>query len=420
MPFRGFEGAAGTGKTYRLINTVAEHLAASPLQPHQRVLALTFMHGSRRRLEERFRTVPALRDCAMCMTIDSLANAVWQRWRSLAAKLGARIGDFDQTCDACGQLLERPEVAAWVAQSSPVVVVDEAQELKAERLRILKALVGHVSLFVAADEFQCLDDTLDTRPFMDWFQTGRITPLTVVHRTNQQGLLNAGVALRALQTPQAGQGLTISYEFRNVMPFKIAAALHRARGTRALIYASGGRAWTEELIGRLAQGMASPAFGNIPPLRLVQEQRPQDDVARTCAVFGEQGPIGVERAVASLGQIADPPGWLPLVQSALLKEHRCQGKADWQQAELISLIERKAAQHRAYGYERVSGIPVMSIHQAKNRQFENVVLLWPPGVPGDGAQKARLLYNGITRAQQNCRVFVRTQDLLAQAPFRFP
>ncbi len=420
MPFRGFEGAAGTGKTYQLINTVAEHLAASPLQPHQRVLALTFMHGSRRRLEERFRTVPALRSCAMCMTIDSLANSVWQRWRSLAAKLDARIGDFDQTCDACGQLLERPEVAAWVAQSFPIIVVDEAQELRAERLRILRALAGHVSLFVAADEFQCLDDTLDTRPFMDWFQTGRITPLTVVHRTNQQGLLNAGVALRALQTPQPGRGLTISYEFRNVMPFKIAAALYRARGTRALIYASAGRRWTEELIGRLAQGMASPAFGNIPPLHMVQEQRPQDDVARTCAVFGGQGPIGVERAVASLGQVADPPAWLPLVQSALLKEHRCRGKSDWQQAELTSLIERKAAQHRAYGYEHVSGIPVMSIHQAKNRQFENVVLLWPPGVPGDDAQKARLLYNGITRAQQNCRVFVRTQDLLAHAPFLFP
>jgi hypothetical protein len=212
-------------------------------------------------------------------------------------------------------------------------VVDEAQELKVERLRILKALTGHVSLFVAADEFQCLDETLDTRPFSNWFQTGRITPLTVVHRTKHQGLLNAGVALRALQTPQAGPGLTISYEFKNVMPFKIAAALHRTRGTRALIYAPGGRRWTRELIERLSQGMHSPAFGKIPPLRLVQEQRAQDDVARICATVGEQEPIEAERAIASLGQIADPPAWLSLVQSALLKENRCQGKDDWQQAE---------------------------------------------------------------------------------------
>lgn len=419
MPFRGFEGPAGTGKTHELINAVAAHLAATPLQPHQRVLLLTFMHGSRRRLEQRLRSVPALHAKAACITIDSFANVVLQRWRSLAAAVGAVGGDFDQTCNACGQLLERPEVASWVAQSFPVVVVDEAQELKIERLRILKALVGHVALFVAADEFQCLDDTIDTQPFMDWFRTGRITALNVVHRTNRPGLLDAGVALRALQTPQAGVGLAISYEFRNVMPFKIAAALHRARGSGALIYAPSARSWAEELVGRLPLGMRSGQF-NIPPLRLFAEQRPQDEIARVCEALGQQQQISLEEAIASFGEMADPPTWLPLVRSALMKEFRCCGKSDWQRADLISVIERKAAQHRAYGYGRRDGIPVMSIHQAKNREFENVVLLWPPGVRGDDRQKARLLYNGITRAQRKCYVFVRTQALLTQAPFRFP
>src|SRR5262249_694138 len=156
----------------------------------------------------------------------------------------------------CGQLLERPEVAAWVAQSYPIVVVDEAQELGTERLRVIRAVIGHVALFVAADEFQCLDDTIDTRPFMDWFQTGRVTRLTVVHITTRQGLLDAGVALRPLRTPQPGQGLTISYKYANVMPFSIAAALHHATGTRALLYAPGGRDWAEAVIERLAAGLA--------------------------------------------------------------------------------------------------------------------------------------------------------------------
>lgn len=203
------------------------------------------------------------------------------------------------------------------------------------------------------------------------------------------------------------------------MPFKIAAALHRARGSRALIYAPGARPWTQDLTERLAQGMQSGQF-NIPPLRLFAEQRPQDEVGRVCEALGQHAQIGIEGAIAALGEMADPPTWLSLVQSALMKEYRCCGKTDWQRADLISIIERKAAQHRAYGYERVAGIPVMSIHQAKNRQFEHVVLLWPPGVRGGDAQKARLLYNGITRAQQSCRVFVRTQELLTQTPFRFP
>ena len=418
MPFRGFEGIAGTGKTHQLIKVVGEHLAVEPLQSHQRVLALTFMHGSRRRLDERFRTVQALRSCSVSMTIDSFAHAVLQRWRSLAATLGATRGDFDQTCDACGQLLERPEVATWVAQTFPIISVDEAQELKIERLRIIKALVGHVSLFIAADEFQCLDDTLDTRPFMDWFRTGRITPLTVVHRTDQLALLNAGITLREFETPQVGQGLTISYEYPRVMPFKIASKLYWWRGTKALIYAPGGRLWAESLVERLGQGMRSKNY-DIPPLHLVQEQRPEDQVKHICRALGKQRQIDFSLALERLDQIENPPVWLSLVRSAITKEHRSQGKTFWIMAELTALIERKAAQHRAYGYEPMRGIRVMSIHQAKNRQFENVVLLWPPGVPGDNAQKARLLYNGITRAQQNCHVFVRTKDLLNQAPFKF-
>jgi hypothetical protein len=32
-------------------------------------------------------------------------------------------------------------------------------------------------------------------------------------------------------------------------------------------------------------------------------------------------------------------------------------------------------------------MPDRPIHQVKNRQFENVVLLWPPGVQGGDAQK---------------------------------
>ena len=61
MPFRGFEGAAGTGKTYSLLEAVRERLVARPMLEHQRILALTFMHGSRRRLDEQFAQDPHLR-----------------------------------------------------------------------------------------------------------------------------------------------------------------------------------------------------------------------------------------------------------------------------------------------------------------------------------------------------------------------
>ncbi|WP_081813020.1 UvrD-helicase domain-containing protein [Hyphomonas sp. CY54-11-8] len=419
MTFRGFEGPAGTGKTYRLIEEAGEHLNRHPLGSHQRVLALTFMHGSRKRLDSRFRDTAQLRGRVQCMTIDSFAHSIFQRWRSMASTKQLQAEDFDQTCNACGQLLEQPLIAKWVAQSFPVIVVDEAQELKPERLRILKALTPHVTLFVAADEFQCLDERLDTAPFLEWFRAGNIEELTFVRRTGQRGLLEAGVALRSLQNPAPGTGLRIEYKFKNVMPFAVVASLSRSRGTRALIYAPSGRSWADEIIARAAQGMQSQGYGTIRPLRLVHEDSHREEKAKILEAVEGRELLEHTEFLDLLSSIDEEPCWMTSVISAIRRSAQTQGKSQWTASEATDLIERKAAHHRAYGFSRMNGIPVMSIHQAKNRQFDHVVLLWPPGVSGSDEQKARLLYNGITRAAHSCSVFVRTQPLLSQPPFLF-
>ena len=65
------EGAAGCGKTFRLMEALGEALGATPLQEGQRVLALTFMHGARRRLNEKLRSVPGLKGRFECVTVDA-------------------------------------------------------------------------------------------------------------------------------------------------------------------------------------------------------------------------------------------------------------------------------------------------------------------------------------------------------------
>ena len=45
MTLFAVEGAAGCGKTFRLMEALGEALGATPLKEGQRVLALTFMHG---------------------------------------------------------------------------------------------------------------------------------------------------------------------------------------------------------------------------------------------------------------------------------------------------------------------------------------------------------------------------------------
>src|SRR5258706_16256406 len=78
-----FEGPAGCGKTHRLMEELAAALRTKPLAPHQRVLALTYMQGSRRRLDSRLRSVPGLMGRFEATTLDSFAWRLTQRWRRL-------------------------------------------------------------------------------------------------------------------------------------------------------------------------------------------------------------------------------------------------------------------------------------------------------------------------------------------------
>ena len=286
MPFLAFEGPAGTGKTYQLIEEVRAR-APELLGSGQRVLGLTFMHGSRRRLDESFASKTEIRGRAHAVTIDSFAAHMVRRWSSIAPAI-PDFTQFDQVCDACGTILERPEIARWVSAAFPIVAIDEAQELKPCRLRIVQALCDSTHMVVAADEFQCLDDQLNTGPFVEWLATGDVQHLNVVRRTGRQGLLNAGVALRAAQGPIDGVGLKIRYEFPAQVKFTVGHALRAGTGTRAVLVSPGSIPWASELIPQLAAGLHTQAQ-NIPPLPIYWDTAPADDAKRVAGTICDPG-----------------------------------------------------------------------------------------------------------------------------------
>ena len=59
----------------------------------------------------------------------------------------------------------------------------------------------------------------------------------------------------------------------------------------------------------------------------------------------------------------------------------------------------------------------MTIHQAKNREFDHVIVLWPYQVTADPEAARRLLYNAITRARRRALVVVQNPDRLQHPPF---
>jgi hypothetical protein len=124
-----------------------------------------------------------------------------------------------------------------------------------------------------------LEDQLDTGPFMEWLQTVNVQHLSEVRRTGRQGLLNAGVALRAAQGPVEGVGLRIRYDFPAQVKFTIGHALRGGTGTRAILVAPGSAAWANELVPQLAAGLHS-RMQNIPPLSIAWDTSPASEVEK--------------------------------------------------------------------------------------------------------------------------------------------
>src|SRR5690606_7341670 len=53
-----------------------------------------------------------------------------------------------------------------------------------------------------------------------------------------------------------------------------------------------------------------------------------------------------------------------------------------------------------YKRENKAKLTFTTIHGAKNREFDNVIVLWPYNAPSDLMQKRKLLYNAVTRAKR--------------------
>ena len=86
-------------------------------------------------------------------------------------------------------------------------------------------------------------------------------------------------------------------------------------------------------------------------------------------------------------------------------------------AEVRAQVERLVRRRRQFGGRRDPTLSAMTIHQAKNREFDHVVVIWPHRVPNGDDQRRRLLYNAITRARRSCTVLVQAQRLLEVSPF---
>jgi hypothetical protein len=435
-----FEGPAGSGKTHHLIAEAVTAAKDVLVDPNQKLLALTFMNGARHRLNLRFRDVPQLRSRFVCLTFDSFARMVVHRRRSVLRALSDQrhapgLSEFDRTCIDAARLLEILSVSTWVAMSYPLVVVDEAQDLSPHRFRILKALGETTCLIAAADEFQNLNEDIDSSGVVTWLRgANKAVELTQIRRTSKDGLLRVAGALRGgiavceslqfVEGPFAhhkGAGMKlIECPAKNTgrLAWTVADELSAMRGDAVVL--------TPDMKGTVVRNVLrtvhSEAFNRnkakgikFGPFPLSLERREEEDASELLSCITGDGPFPLRSVIEAIAALKKPV--CRHVCDRLERARNVRGETEVRRERLGEIICDVLRDISRFHFRSVSGRRVMTIHQAKNREFREVVVLWPHTATGTPHHQRRLLYNAITRAQDRCSVVIFGQGRAKKAPF---
>jgi superfamily I DNA/RNA helicase len=441
MTFDFFEGAAGTGKTHNLVGRAGEIVDNGALTEGHKLLALTFMNGARRRLDARLGENPAFRRRFECQTFDVFARSLAVRRRSLITQAmqaqADALSEFDGPCALAATLLEQDAVRQWVVRSFPLVLVDEAQDLDEHRLRILQGLSHSCRIVAAADAFQCLQNGRDTAPLMDWLENaGQTQRLTQVHRTTQQGLLAAALAVREgrdvktvltantfnNRTTWNGAGFRLldapaTNANHALLTWSIANDMAQRQGPVVILTPDARnpiiRAALNTLHTKQHTRKNGSTFGPYPH-RWDRHDNEKADALLADITLPEAASFADLRTILTplAGQAA-----IAQAISRMDRLRRAHGQTAFTATQVTAFVRESVRNRSRLGFRQQSGHLAMTIQRAKNREFPNVILLWPHTATGSAEHLRRLLYNGITRAQRHCTVIVLGQNRLNAPPF---
>jgi hypothetical protein len=420
-----FEGPAGSGKTTRLMKELASVLEIRPLAVHERVLALTKMHGSRRQLQQRLSKVSCLYGQFRCVTVDSFAWRLVKRWRSIyRVRFGGepKAGKYEEYCRSAGNLLNDPLVSQWVNKTFPIVIVDEMQDIKEGQLAMIQGLSKVAICLAAADYYQDLNDDWLNPAVMWAHECAEVVELTNIHRTKATGLLQASKGIReSCSVPDNGNGFSVLGALNcNVGAMYVSQRLEwwRAKyddiAVISPVHAKSSR-FVRNLITRVEKSPIGTGKKYGPHhVRWETSQQDEEDKFITQLNLPDD-PLALVQAsdisLPSESAVSEAlAAWLD-------KQRRIAGRKTFSVAELREQISQVYQRIRAYRTTHMKGVRAMTIHQAKNREFDAVIVLWPYEITGSLERQRRLLYNAITRAKNEALVVVQNPERLEKPPF---
>ena len=304
-------------------------------------------------------------------------------------------------------------------------------------MRLLQGLSTSCRIVAAADAFQCLHSGRDTAPLMGWLEAaGQTHRLTQVRRTTQQGLLAAALAVREGRDVKAvltantfknrtswnGAGfrlLDASATNANhaLLTWAIANDMAQRRGPAVILTPDASntiiRAALNTLQTKQYTRASGATFGTYP---LIWDRHDGEEVD---ALLADIALPEVASSADLRALLAPLAGHAPIAQaiSRMDRLRRAHGQASFTATQVTDFVRESVRNRSRLGFRQQRGHLAMTIQRAKNREFPNVIVLWPHTVTGTAEHLRRLLYNGITRAQNHCTVIMMGQNRLNAPPF---
>ena len=277
-------------------------------------------------------------------------------------------------------------------------------------------LASRLEVFAAADEFQCLNEELRPNQACAWLaQVCPVAELSQPRRTNLAELLDAAAAIRNGEPPKSGKAFKVMLTPKpSLAGAWLSGNLHWYGGGKSVAVITPAMAmFAQATVAWTAQNKVKNGYG---PYSILWEESEAKAAASFLGKIALQNTNEIPSVVALLTATGDfrvardIADWMD-------KQRRARAKTKFAKDEIERAIEQIFAQRRRTRKGDGSGWRGMTVHGAKNREFDNVIVLWPAAIGGGDDQKRRLLYNAVTRAKERCLVLVQAMASLDQAPF---
>lgn len=425
-------GQAGTGKTTRLIGKLSESIDFVSWPASASILAITFMHGSRRRLEDKLKIIQQKGVQVSCKTIDSFSLNLLERYRSYLGIKNSIIvvenpDEFNEKEDKlligrnrirqmANELLDFKIVKEVLGFSYPIIIVDEFQDCDEALLEIVKKLTDYSQLIVAADDFQNLSNT-DGCAATRWLaETLELNTLVNIWRTNQSRILESSRALRTSEP--TNRGVKIQFvPSKDMAAFVILSNMQwydkmGSTGSVAIIspVGPGGDAFVRHTLQRIhlpmeRKGPKPYKLGERPYLVEGRERITAQQILTSLQEWESIEVVTSEHL--SIWIFDNHPG----LNHAVMRAKRMMKLRNVNQiskVEFTGLLSSSIHFVNTYLFRTGNNRIFLTVHGAKNREFDDVFILWPKyTLPKGDLYLRKLMYNAITRAKRKVIVIVQ-------------